>query len=69
MADDAPLKLDRMLAHAVQGLRISPLDFWRLGMREWLHLVTGESASRNPPGRADLERLMARYPDRQHYQE
>jgi uncharacterized phage protein (TIGR02216 family) len=54
------------LGFAVARLRLSPSAFWALSPREFsacLRAVQGEAGFFAPPARADLEALMARFPD------
>lgn len=43
-------------------MRLSPADFWRLGLLEWRWLA-GPDAGAEPLDRAGLEALLHLYPD------
>lgn len=51
-----------LLRAGLQGLRLTPDDFWRLTPAE-LRLLLGETAPQLPLNRAGLDGLMALYPD------
>lgn len=48
-------------------LRLSPRDFWAMTPREFAAAMTGlgggGAATAAPPSRADLSRLLTRFPD------
>lgn len=58
-------KLDwpALMRAGMQGLRLSPDQFWRLTPAE-LRLMLGQAAGQGALGRGGLEALMAAYPDR-----
>jgi len=46
-------------------LRLPPETFWRMTLRELVCAMEGVAGlSQQPPGRAALEQLMRRFPDR-----
>ncbi len=47
--------------YAAMRLGVTPADFWRLSVAEWL-AITGMK-QRGDFARADLTRLMAQFPD------
>ncbi|MBF9048246.1 phage tail assembly chaperone [Rhodobacterales bacterium LSUCC0031] len=47
----------------IQGLGLAPEVFWRLSPAEFL-LMLGDAPESAPLGRAGLEALIARFPDR-----
>lgn len=52
-----------LMRAGIAGLRLRPADFWRLTPAE-LALMLGDPASVRPMGRAALEDLRKRWPDR-----
>ena len=48
----------------MQGLRLTPDQFWRLTPAE-LRLMLGQGAGQAPLGRAGLDALQAAYPDKE----
>jgi uncharacterized phage protein (TIGR02216 family) len=51
-----------LLRAGLQGLGLTPRDFWELTPAELL-LMLGEAPQLTPLGRAGLEALIARFPD------
>lgn len=52
-----------MMAFGFSVLRLSPRDFWTMTPRE-LRAAASAFGGTDAPGRAELDRLMARFPDR-----
>lgn len=58
-----PFPWDGAMAFGFGRLRLSPSDFWAMTPRE-LAAASGRAHGRSgTPGRAELEALMARFPD------
>ena len=57
-------KLDwpALMRAGMQGLRLTPGEFWRLTPAE-LRLMLGQAGGQGALGRAGLDALMAAYPD------
>lgn len=51
-----------MMRAGLLGLRLKPVDFWRLTPAE-LRLMLGHGADQTPMGRVGLDALMRAYPD------
>lgn len=49
------------MMRAALAAGVAPDAFWRLSLREWRWLA---GVTRVGPGRADLEEMMRRYPDK-----
>lgn len=59
------MRWDRLMALGLGALRLSPSEFWAMTPRE-LTAALGPfapSAAIDAPARADLDALMARFPD------
>lgn len=52
-----------LMRAGLQGLGLSPEAFWRLSPAEFL-LMLGDAPDAAPIGRAGLEALIARFPDK-----
>lgn len=57
------MSLARALGFAVAVLRISPRDFWELGLNEFLAIAAALAPPPVAPRRRDLAGLMRRFPD------
>ncbi len=65
-ASDNPRPFDwpGLMRAGMQGLGLKPAEFWALTPAELL-LMLGDSPSSAPMGRAGLEALAARFPDKE----
>lgn len=52
-----------LMRAGMQGLRLTPDQFWRLTPAE-LRLMLGQGGAQAPMGRAGLDALQAAYPDK-----
>lgn len=53
------------MMRAAAAMGVSPQAFWRLSLREWRWLKAGAAGSASM-GRADLDEMMRRWPDKEH---
>jgi uncharacterized phage protein (TIGR02216 family) len=57
------IPFDDWLRLCVMQFSVSPREFWRLSLREWLILTQSKRAALS---RSNLDALLAHWPDRKH---
>ncbi|MCV0396193.1 MAG: phage tail assembly chaperone [Rhizobiaceae bacterium] len=60
----APFPWREVMATGLGLLRLSPRDFWAMTPVELAHMAGWTGSARARPARADLDRMMRRFPDR-----